>query len=61
LGRPLRQVSEAKLASVAHLSTREAATTLGLSKSFVAKWRLSRRVRATAELSPRLAEGFDGE
>jgi transposase len=54
-------VSEAALASVAHLSTREAASALGLSKSFVAKWRLSTRVSAASELSPRLAEGFDGE
>jgi DNA invertase Pin-like site-specific DNA recombinase len=43
LGRPRRQVTDAVLTAVAHLSARKAAAALGVSKSFVAKWRLSTR------------------
>jgi DNA invertase Pin-like site-specific DNA recombinase len=60
LGRPRRKVTDAALASVTHLSAREAAATLGVSKSFVAKWRVSTRVRAETPLSPSLADDFDG-
>jgi DNA invertase Pin-like site-specific DNA recombinase len=60
LGRPRRQVTDATLAAVAHLSAREAAAALGVSKSFIAKWRVSTRVLAAAPLSPSLADDFDG-
>jgi DNA invertase Pin-like site-specific DNA recombinase len=60
VGRPGRQVTDAALAAVAHLSARKAAATLGVSKSFVAKWRVSTRVAAAAPLSPCLADDFDG-
>ena len=43
LGRPCAAVSEADLAAVAHLSLREAAIRLKVSKSAVAKWRRSGR------------------
>jgi DNA invertase Pin-like site-specific DNA recombinase len=48
LGRPRRPVEDSELAALAHLSTREAASALGVSKSFVHNWRLSRN---PAELS----------
>src|SRR5688500_9572812 len=44
LGRPRAKATDADLASVATLSVREAASRLGVSKSFVARWRLSQRV-----------------
>jgi DNA invertase Pin-like site-specific DNA recombinase len=44
LGRPRRQVTDGALAAVGHLSAREAAAALGVSKSFVAKLRVSTRV-----------------
>ena len=59
-GRPRQQVSEGTLAAVAHLSTREAAAALGVSKSFIAKWRVSTRVPTAAPLLPSLADDFDG-
>ncbi|MBE3087844.1 MAG: recombinase family protein [Chloroflexi bacterium] len=43
MGRPRRDVSDADLAAVAHLSLRQAARQLGVSKSFVHTWRLSRK------------------
>jgi DNA invertase Pin-like site-specific DNA recombinase len=60
LGRPRRTVTDAALASVTYLSAREAAAALGVSKSFIAKWRVSTRVATAAPLSPRLADDFDG-
>jgi len=42
LGRPRRRVSDRELEATASLSLRQAATVLGVSKSFVAEWRLSR-------------------
>ena len=44
VGRKRRAVSDAEIAAASHLSARDAAAHLGLSKSFVAAWRLSRRV-----------------
>jgi DNA invertase Pin-like site-specific DNA recombinase len=46
LGRPRRRVSERELLESAHLSSRRAAVLLGVSKSFVANWRLSRNLSA---------------
>jgi len=37
-------VSTDEIAAVAHLSLRQAATVLGVSKSFLHAWRMSRRV-----------------
>jgi DNA invertase Pin-like site-specific DNA recombinase len=48
LGRPTKRVTDAALESVAHLSVREAATVLGVSKSLIA----SRR-RSTGDAEPR--------
>ena len=47
VGRPRRAVTEADLAAAAHLPVRQAALALGVSKSFVAKWRLSTRLVET--------------
>ena len=44
VGRRRRDVSNDEIAAVAHLSLRQAATVLGVSKSFLHAWRLSRRV-----------------
>lgn len=44
LGRPRRNVTDDEIAAVAHLSLRKAAAQLGISKSFLSQWRLSRRV-----------------
>ena len=44
LGRPRAKISDADLVAVSSFSVREAASRLGVSKSFVAKWRLSTRV-----------------
>jgi DNA invertase Pin-like site-specific DNA recombinase len=44
LGRPRTKVTENDLVAAATLSVRDAATRLGVSKSFVARWRLSQRV-----------------
>ena len=43
VGRPRTSVTDADLEAVSHLSVREAAEKLGVSKSFVANWRLSRK------------------
>ena len=47
VGRPRRAVTDIDLAAVAHLPVRQAAVALGVSKSFVANWRLSTRVVET--------------
>jgi DNA invertase Pin-like site-specific DNA recombinase len=47
VGRPRVKVTDADLASVQTLSVRDAARQLGVSKSFVARWRLSQRVLET--------------
>ena len=47
VGRPRVGVTEAALASMQQLSVREAAARLGVSKSFVARWRASQRVPET--------------
>jgi DNA invertase Pin-like site-specific DNA recombinase len=44
VGRPRRAVTDIDLAAVAHLPVRQAALALGVSKSFVANWRVSTRV-----------------
>jgi DNA invertase Pin-like site-specific DNA recombinase len=44
VGRRRRDVSDSQIAAVAHLSLRHAAATLGVSKSFLHAWRVSRRV-----------------
>ena len=44
VGRRRRDVSNDEIAAVSHLSLRQAATALGVSKSFLHAWRLSRRV-----------------
>jgi DNA invertase Pin-like site-specific DNA recombinase len=44
LGRPRRDVTDEDIAAVSHLSLRKAASVLGVSKSFLHHWRLSRRV-----------------
>ena len=46
--RKRRPVTDAEIAAVSSLSAREAAAQLGLSKSFIAAWRLSRRLPETA-------------
>jgi DNA invertase Pin-like site-specific DNA recombinase len=53
VGRPRRAVTEADLAAVAHLPVRQAAVALGVSKSFVAKWRLSTRLAETGAAAGR--------
>lgn len=47
VGRPRRAVTDIDLAAVAHLPVRQAAVALGVSKSFVSKWRLSTRLAET--------------
>ena len=42
LGRPRRPVRDEEIAAVAHLPLRQAASLLGVSKSFLQGWRLSR-------------------
>ena len=44
LGRPRVKVTDSDLGAVAEPSVRDAASQLGVSKSFVARWRLSQRV-----------------
>ena len=44
LGRRRRGVSDDEIGAVSHLSLRKAAVLLGVSKSFLQQWRLSRRV-----------------
>jgi DNA invertase Pin-like site-specific DNA recombinase len=44
LGRPRRNVTDEEIAAVDQLSLRKAAIQLGLSRSFLSQWRLSRRV-----------------
>jgi DNA invertase Pin-like site-specific DNA recombinase len=44
LGRPRRDVTDAEVAAMSYLSVRKAAAQLGVSKSFVSSWRLSRRL-----------------
>jgi DNA invertase Pin-like site-specific DNA recombinase len=44
LGRRRRAVSDDEIAAVSHLSLRKASELLGVSKSFLHQWRLSRRV-----------------
>jgi DNA invertase Pin-like site-specific DNA recombinase len=48
LGRPRARVSDSNIASLAHMSTREAAARLGVSKSFIHQWRLSRNLSERA-------------
>ncbi len=48
LGRPRRRVSDHEIAALAHLPLRQAASLLGVSKSFLQSWRLSRIVAAGA-------------
>jgi DNA invertase Pin-like site-specific DNA recombinase len=48
LGRPRRRVSDEEIAALAHLPLRQAASLLGVSKSFLQGWRLSRIPAATA-------------
>ena len=43
LGRPRLAVSDDRLVATSHLSVREAARTLKVSKSFIARWRLSQK------------------
>jgi DNA invertase Pin-like site-specific DNA recombinase len=44
LGRRRRDVSDDEIAAVSQLSVRKAASVLGVSKSFLSQWRVSRRV-----------------
>jgi DNA invertase Pin-like site-specific DNA recombinase len=53
VGRPRRAVTDIDLAAAAHLTVRQAARVLGVSKSFVAKWRLSTRLAETEPASVR--------
>jgi DNA invertase Pin-like site-specific DNA recombinase len=48
LGRPRRRVSDEEIAALAHLPLRQAASLLGVSKSFLQGWRLSRIPAARA-------------
>ena len=48
LGRPRRRVSDDELAALAHLPLRQAASLLGVSKSFLQGWRLFRIPAGTA-------------
>jgi DNA invertase Pin-like site-specific DNA recombinase len=48
LGRPRRRVSDDEIAALNHLPLRQAATRLGVSKSFVHSWRVSRTPAANA-------------
>jgi DNA invertase Pin-like site-specific DNA recombinase len=53
LGRPRRRVTERELLATEGLSVREAAKVLGVSKSFVAAWRVSRNLAANTPDLPR--------
>jgi DNA invertase Pin-like site-specific DNA recombinase len=53
VGRPRRAVTDIDLAAVAHLPVRQAALALGVSKSFVSKWRLSTRSAKTGTAAVR--------
>jgi DNA invertase Pin-like site-specific DNA recombinase len=53
VGRPRPKVSDEQLAALDGLSVREVAAKLGVSKSFVHSWRLSRRVPESVAVSPR--------
>jgi len=55
VGRPRRAVTDIDLAAVAHLPVRQAALALGVSKSFVAKWRLSTRLAETGPAGVRIS------
>src|SRR4029453_14991286 len=48
LGRPRRRVTDDEIGALAHLALRQAASLLGVSKSFLQGWRLSRIPAATA-------------
>jgi DNA invertase Pin-like site-specific DNA recombinase len=48
LGRPRRRASDEEIAALAHLPLRQAASLLGVSKSFLHGWRLSRIPARTA-------------
>jgi DNA invertase Pin-like site-specific DNA recombinase len=48
LGRPRRRVTDDEIGALAHLPLRKAATRLGVSKSFLQGWRLSRIPSARA-------------
>jgi len=48
LGRPRRNVSNEEIAALAHLPLRKPAAQLGVSKSFLQGWRLSRSLSANA-------------
>ena len=48
LGRPRRRVTDDEIAALAHLPLRKAAAQLGVSKSFLHCWRLSRSLAANA-------------
>jgi len=48
LGRPRRRITDEEIVAVAHLPLRKAATQLGVSKSFLHGWRLSRSLPANA-------------
>jgi DNA invertase Pin-like site-specific DNA recombinase len=52
LGRPRRRVSDRELMATEGMSVREASRVLGVSKSFVAAWRLSRNLSAKTPISP---------
>lgn len=43
VGRPRKAVTDAELEALSHLSVRDAARMLGVSKSFVAQWRASKK------------------
>jgi DNA invertase Pin-like site-specific DNA recombinase len=48
LGRPRRRVTDDEIAALGHLPLRQAASQLGVSKSFLQNWRVSRIPAATA-------------
>lgn len=52
VGRPRPNVTEEQLRSVDALSLRDAAAQLGISKSFLHRWRLSQRAPKSAAVSP---------
>jgi DNA invertase Pin-like site-specific DNA recombinase len=58
VGRPRRAVTDIHLAAVAHLPVRQAALALGVSKSFVANWRVSTRVVETGSAIERNSSGI---
>ena len=53
VGRPRPKVTDDQLAALDGVSVREVAARLGVSKSFVHSWRLSRRVSESASVSTR--------